>query len=333
MLLIRYYKCEDQLYLHKIFYKKKGCSIVEFTATTVKKEFIHQIINDEICVPSKGMREIFNNDWQHVSMDMLYGFITESMHPMQIKIRMLTNLAKFVDEGFMKGIKAYITCHRYEYKHISKKTSHGTKFVYNVYSMKYHEDHSNRCFEEMSNYQGDCNRFIGTADSLDNARRMVILDHKEYSEDEEETHDIGYNLFYMVSKTILFTNENNDLDCSYGDIYFDKNGNIIDTFLYDFRSMDDDYDKCPTYDQIRAYGNDISKINGIDKFAKDKKVKVYNSIYTRYLCDCTERYGYIIGYLEDPISNYYATIRNSNKKTARCDYMPIQYIDIVRKDD
>ena len=41
---------------------------MEFTATTVKKDFIYQIINDEICVPSKEMRKIFNNEWAHVNI-------------------------------------------------------------------------------------------------------------------------------------------------------------------------------------------------------------------------------------------------------------------------
>ena len=35
---------------------------MEFTATTVKKDFIFKIINDEICVPSKEMRKIFNDE-------------------------------------------------------------------------------------------------------------------------------------------------------------------------------------------------------------------------------------------------------------------------------
>ena len=308
---------------------------MEFTTTTVKKEFIHQIINDEICVPSKGMREIFNNDWQHVSMYAIYDFITLSMHPMAVKIKLLNNLIKFVDDEFRTKIKAYITCSKYEYNFIRKKSFQGMKFVYNVYSMRYHKGHSDRCFEEMSNYQGQCDRFVGTAVSLDAARAMIILDHCEYQEHEEETHDPSYNLYYMVSKTLLFDEKYDDLDCSWGDIYFDKDGNIIETFIYDFR-VDADDSKYPIVvleDDIGRIPDDgVSKINGIDKFAKDAKVKIYNSLYTRGLCDATEKYGYIIGYLDKPISRVYGCIRNSNRKNAKHDAMPIQYIDIARKD-
>lgn len=307
---------------------------MEFTATTVKKDFIYQIINDEICVPSKEMRKIFNDDWEHVTLYEIYNLITLSMHPMAIKIKMLTNLAKFVDDEFRTKIKAYITCRKYEYNLIKKKSSQGMKFVYNVYSMNYHKPHSNRCFEEMSNFQGQCNMFIGTANSVDAARNMIIIDHETYLADEEETHDPYYNLYYMVSKTLLFDEKCDDLDCSYGDLYFDKDGNIVDIFIYDFR-IDADEDKYPIELDDHAINDDgVRKINGIgDKFTKDKKVKIHNSLYTRGLCNATEKYGYIIGYLDDPIFDSYCNLRDSNRKNAKHDVMPIQYIDIVRKDD
>ena len=309
---------------------------MEFTTTTVKKDFIFKIINDEICVPSKEMRKIFNDDWPHVTSYEIYNLITLSMHPMATKIKMLTNLSKFVNDEFRTKIKAYITCRKYEYSLIKKKSSKGMKFVYNVYSMSYHKPHSNRCFEEMSNCQGQCNMFIGTANSVDSARAMIILDHEGYRAYEEETHDPYYNLYYMVSKTLLFDEKCNDLDCSYGDLYFDKNGNIIDIFIYDFR-IDEDYNKYPIIELEDDVGpihdNGVSKINGIDKFTKDKKVKIHNSLYTRGLCDATEKYGYIIGYLDKTISNPYCSLRDSNRKDAKHDAMPIQYIDIVRKDD
>lgn len=303
---------------------------MEFTATTVKKDFIYQIINDEICVPSKEMRKIFNNDWAHVTSYEIYNLITLSMHPMAIKIKMLTNLAKFVDDEFRAKIKAYITCRKYEYNLIKKKSSQGMKFVYNVYSMNYHKPHSNRCFEEMSNFQGQCNMFIGTANSVDAARNMIILDHEAYRADEEETHDPYYNLYYMVSKTLLFDEKCDDLDCSYGDLYFDKDGNMVDIFIYDFR-IDADEDKYPIELDDHAINDDgVRKINGIgDKFTKDKKVKIHNSLYTRGLCNATEKYGYIIGYLDDPIFDSYCNLRDSNRKNAKHDVMPIQYIDIV----
>lgn len=307
---------------------------MEFTATTVKKDFIYQIINDEICVPSKEMRKIFNDDWAHVTSYEIYNLITLSMHPMATKIKMLTNLAKFVDDEFRAKIKAYITCRKYEYNLIKKKSSQGMKFVYNVYSMNYHKPHSNRCFEEMSNFQGQCNMFIGTANSVDAARNMIILDHEAYRADEEETHDPYYNLYYMVSKTLLFDEKCDDLDCSYGDLYFDKDGNMVDIFIYDFR-IDADEDKYPIELDDHAINDDgVRKINGIgDKFTKDKKVKIHNSLYTRGLCNATEKYGYIIGYLDDPIFDSYCNLRDSNRKNAKHDVMPIQYIDIVRKDD
>lgn len=303
---------------------------MEFTATTVKKDFIYQIINDEICVPSKEMRKIFNNDWAHVTSYEIYNLITLSMHPMAIKIKMLTNLAKFVDDEFRAKIKAYITCRKYEYNLIKKKSSQGMKFVYNVYSMNYHKPHSNRCFEEMSNFQGQCNMFIGTANSVDAARNMIILDHEAYRADEEETHDPYYNLYYMVSKTLLFDEKCDDLDCSYGDLYFDKDGNMVDIFIYDFR-IDADEDKYPIELDDHAINDDgVRKINGIgDKFTKDKKVKIHNSLYTRGLCNATEKYGYIIGYLDDPIFDSYCNLRDSNRKNAKHDVMPIQYIDSV----
>ena len=208
------------------------------------------------------------------------------------------------------------------------------KFVYNVYSMNYHKPHSNRCFEEMSNFQGQCNMFIGTANSVDAARNMIILDHETYLADEEETHDPYYNLYYMVSKTLLFDEKCDDLDCSYGDLYFDKDGNMVDIFIYDFR-IDADEDKYPIELDDHAINDDgVRKINGIgDKFTKDKKVKIHNSLYTRGLCNATEKYGYIIGYLDDPIFDSYCNLRDSNRKNAKHDVMPIQYIDIVRKDD
>lgn len=307
---------------------------MEFTATTVKKDFIYQIINDEICVPSKEMRKIFNDDWAHVTSYEIYNLITLSMHTMATKIKMLTNLAKFVDDEFRAKIKAYITCRKYEYNLIKKKSSQGMKFVYNVYSMNYHKPHSNRCFEEMSNFQGQCNMFIGTANSVDAARNMIILDHETYLADEEETHDPYYNLYYMVSKTLLFDEKCDDLDCSYGDLYFDKDGNMVDIFIYDFR-IDADEDKYPIELDDHAINDDgVRKINGIgDKFTKDKKVKIHNSLYTRGLCNATEKYGYIIGYLDDPIFDSYCNLRDSNRKNAKHDVMPIQYIDIVRKDD
>lgn len=307
---------------------------MEFTATTVKKDFIYQIINDEICVPSKEMRKIFNDDWAHVTSYEIYNLITLSMHTMATKIKMLTNLAKFVDDEFRAKIKAYITCRKYEYNLIKKKSSQGMKFVYNVYSMNYHKPHSNRCFEEMSNFQGQCNMFIGTANSVDAARNMIILDHEAYRADEEETHDPYYNLYYMVSKTLLFDEKCDDLDCSYGDLYFDKDGNMVDIFIYDFR-IDADEDKYPIELDDHAINDDgVRKINGIgDKFTKDKKVKIHNSLYTRGLCNATEKYGYIIGYLDDPIFDSYCNLRDSNRKNAKHDVMPIQYIDIVRKDD
>lgn len=303
---------------------------MEFTATTVKKDFIYQIINDEICVPSKEMRKIFNDDWAHVTLYEIYNLITLSMHPMAIKIKMLTNLAKFVNDEFRTKIKAYITCRKYEYNLIKKKSSQGMKFVYNVYSMNYHKPHSNRCFEEMSNFQGQCNMFIGTANSVDAARNMIILDHETYLADEEETHDPYYNLYYMVSKTLLFDEKCDDLDCSYGDLYFDKDGNMVDIFIYDFR-IDADEDKYPIELDDHAINDDgVRKINGIgDKFTKDKKVKIHNSLYTRGLCNSTEKYGYIIGYLDDPIFDSYCNLRDSNRKNAKHDVMPIQYIDIV----
>lgn len=303
---------------------------MEFTATTVKKDFIYQIINDEICVPSKEMRKIFNNDWAHVTSYEIYNLITLSMHPMAIKIKMLTNLAKFVDDEFRAKIKAYITCRKYEYNLIKKKSSQGMKFVYNVYSMNYHKPHSNRCFEEMSNFQGQCNMFIGTANSVDAARNMIIIDHETYLADEEETHDPYYNLYYMVSKTLLFDEKCDDLDCSYGDLYFDKDGNMVDIFIYDFR-IDADEDKYPIELDDHAINDDgVRKINGIgDKFTKDKKVKIHNSLYTRGLCNATEKYGYIIGYLDDPIFDSYCNLRDSNRKNAKHDVMPIQYIDSV----
>lgn len=305
-----------------------------FTATTIKKDFIYQIINDEICVPSKEMRKIFNDDWAHVTSYEIYNLITLSMHPMAIKIKMLTNLAKFVNDEFRAKIKAYITCRKYEYNLIKKKSSHGMKFVYNVYSMSYHKPHSDRYFEEMSNYQGQCNMFIGTANSVDSARAMIILDHETYRAVEEETHDPYYNLYYMVSKTLLFDEKCDDLDCSYGDLYFDKDGNMVDIFIYDFR-IDADEDKYPIELEDHAINDDgVCKINGIgDKFTKDKKVKIHNSLYTRGLCNATEKYGYIIGYLDDPIFDSYCNLRDSNRKTAKHDAMPIQYIDILRKDD
>lgn len=307
---------------------------MEFTATTVKKDFIYQIINDEICVPSKEMRKIFNNDWAHVTSYEIYNLITLSMHPMATKIKMLTNLSKFVNDEFRTKIKAYITCRKYEYNLIKKKSSKGMKFVYNVYSMNYHKPHSNRCFEEMSNFQGQCNMFIGTANSVDSARAMIILDHETYRADEEETHDPYYNLYYMVSKTLLFDEKCDDLDCSYGDLYFDKDGNMVDIFIYDFR-IDADEDKYPIELDDHAINDDgVRKINCIgDKFTKDKKVKIHNSLYTRGLCNATEKYGYIIGYLDDPIFDSYCNLRDSNRKNAKHDVIPIQYIDIVRKDD
>lgn len=303
---------------------------MEFTATTVKKDFIYQIINDEICVPSKEMRKIFNDDWAHVTLYEIYNLITLSMHPMAIKIKMLTNLSKFVNDEFRTKIKAYITCRKYEYNLIKKKSSQGMKFVYNVYSMNYHKPHSNRCFEEMSNFQGQCNMFIGTANSVDAARNMIILDHEAYRADEEETHDPYYNLYYMVSKTLLFDEKCDDLDCSYGDLYFDKDGNMVDIFIYDFR-IDADEDKYPIELDDHAINDDgVRKINGIgDKFTKDKKVKIHNSLYTRGLCNATEKYGYIIGYLDDPIFDSYCNLRDSNRKNAKHDVMPIQYIDSV----
>ena len=303
---------------------------MEFTATTVKKDFIYQIINDEICVPSKEMRKIFNDDWEHVTLYEIYNLITLSMHPMAIKIKMLTNLSKFINDEFRTKIKAYITCRKYEYNLIKKKSSQGMKFVYNVYSMNYHKPHSNRCFEEMSNFQGQCNMFIGTANSVDAARNMIILDHETYRADEEETHDPYYNLYYMVSKTLLFDEKCDDLDCSYGDLYFDKDGNMVDIFIYDFR-IDADEDKYPIELDDHAINDDgVRKINGIgDKFTKDKKVKIHNSLYTRGLCNATEKYGYIIGYLDDPIFDSYCNLRDSNRKNAKHDVMPIQYIDIV----
>ena len=303
---------------------------MEFTATTVKKDFIYQIINDEICVPSKEMRKIFNDDWAHVTSYEIYNLITLSMHPMATKIKMLTNLSKFVNDEFRTKIKAYITCRKYEYNLIKNKSSQGMKFVYNVYSMNYHKPHSNRCFEAMSNNQGQCNRFIGTANSVDAARNMIIIDHETYLEDEEVTHDPYYNLYYMVSKTLLFDEKCDDLDCSYGDIYLDKNGNIIDIFIYDFR-IDADEDKYPIeLDDHAINDHGVRKINGIgDKFTKDKKVKIHNSLYTRGLCDATTKYGYIIGYIDDPIFDSYCNIRDSNRKNAEHDVMPIQYIDIV----
>lgn len=305
-----------------------------FIATTDKKDFIYQIINDEICVPSKEMCKIFNDDWAHITSYEIYNLITLSMHPMAIKIKMLTNLAKFVNDEFRAKIKAYITCRKYEYNLIKKKSSYGMKFVYNVYSMSYHKPHSNRCFEEMSNFQGQCNRFIGTANSVDAARNMIILDHETYLADEEETHDPYYNLYYMVSKTLLFDEKCDDLDCSYGDLYFDKDGNMVDIFIYDFR-IDADEDKYPIELDDHAINDDgVRKINGIgDKFTKDKKVKIHNSLYTRGLCNATEKYGYIIGYLDDPIFDSYCNLRDSNRKKAKHDAMPIQYIDILRKDD
>lgn len=263
---------------------------MEFTATTVKKDFIYQIINDEICVPSKEMRKIFNDDWAHVTLYEIYNLITMSMHPMATKIKMLTNLSKFVNDEFRTKIKAYITCRKYEYNLIKKKSSQGMKFVYNVYSMNYHKPHSNRCFEAMSNNQGQCNRFIGTANSVDAARNMIILDHETYRADEEETHDPYYNLYYMVSKTLLFDEKCDDLDCSYGDLYFDKDGNMVDIFIYDFR-IDADEDKYPIeLDDNAINDHGVRKINGIgDKFTKDKKVKIHNSLYTRGLCNATEK--------------------------------------------
>lgn len=311
---------------------------MEFTATTVKKDFIYQIINDEICVPSKEMRKIFNDDWAHVTSYEIYNLITLSMHPMTTKIKMLTNLAKFVNDEFRTKIKAYITCRKYEYSLIKKKSSKGVKFVYNVYSMGYHKPHSDQCFEEMSNCHGQCDSFIGTANSVDAARAMIILNHELYREDEERGYNSCYNLYYMVTKTLLFGEKCNDLDYSYsyGDLYFDKNGNMVDIFIHDF-FIDADDTKYPIAELEDAVGNihdnGISKINGIDKFTKDKKVKIHNSLYTRGLCDATEKYGYIIGYLDKTISNSYCAIRDSNRKTANHDVMPIQYIDIARKDD
>ena len=311
---------------------------MEFTTTTIKNDFIYQIINDEICVPSKEMRKIFNDDWQHVTMYEIYNLIALSMHPMAIKIKMLTNLTKFVNDEFRAKIKAYITCRKYEYNLIKKKSSQGMKFVYNVYSMNYHKPHSDQDFVEMSNCRGQCNSFIGTANSVDAAHAMIILNHEEYREDEERRHDPYYNLYYMVSKILLFDKKCNDIDYSYsyGDLYFDKNGNMVDIFIHDFM-IDADDNKYPIIELEDDVGpindNGVSNINGIDKFMKDKKVKIHNSLYTRGLCDATEKYGYIIGYLDKTISNPYCSLRDSNRKEAKHDAMPIQYIDIVRKDD
>lgn len=305
-------------------------------SVTNKELFIKSIINDSVCVPSKAMREIFNNNWKLVSNEMLYVLINASMHTLNDKFRLLTNLMVFADENLRKNIDAYIKCRKYEYDLIRKKTGQGMKFVYNVYSMKYHEKHSDRSMEGMSNHQGQCNRFIGTAIDLDAARAMVILDHEQYREDEEETNDPSYQLFYMVSKTLLFKEEYEDLDCSYGDIYFDKEGNIIDLFIYDFRvdEHSPSEKKYPSYyDDEEAIGLSdmhLSKFKGIEKFIPNKKVKVYNSIYTRGLCDVIEKENYIIGYLNDnSFVGLNAVIRNNNKKTSMVEGFPFQYIDLV----
>lgn len=42
-----------------------------------------------------------------------------------------------------------------------------------------------------------------------------------------------------------------------------------------------------------------------------------------------KKYGYIIGYIDDPIFDSYCNLRDSNRKNAEHDVMPIQYIDIV----
>ena len=303
---------------------------------TNKEQFIKSIINDSICVPSKAMREIFNNNWKLVSNEMMYVLITQSMHSLNDKFRLLTNLMVFTDEELRKIVDAYIKCRKYEYDLIRKKTGQGMKFVYNVYSMKYHEVHSDRSLENMSNHQGQCNRFIGTAVDLDAARAMIILDHEQYREDEEDTHDTSYQLFYMVSKTLLFKEEYEDLDCSNGDIYFDKDGHIIDLFIYDFRvdEHNPSEKKYPSYyddeESVGLSDMHLSKFKGIDKFIPNKKVKVYNSLYTRGLCDVTEKDNYIIGYLNDTsFVGLNAVIRNNNKKTAIVEGFPIQYVDLV----
>lgn len=302
---------------------------------TIKEQFIKSIINDSVCVPSKAMREIFNNNWKLVSNEMLYILITESMHTLNDKFRLLNNLMAFADEEFRKTIDAYIKCRKYEYDLIRKKTGQGMKFVYNVYSMKYHEKHTDRCIEELSNHQGQCNRFIGTAIDLDAAQAMIILDHEQYREDEEDTHDTSYQLFYMVSKTLLFKEEYEDLDCSNGDIYFNKDGHIIDLFIYDFRvdEHSPSEKKYPIFDyseSVELSDQYLFKFKGIDRFIPNKKVKIYNSFYTRGLCNVTEKENYIIAYLNDnSFVGHNAVVRNNNKKTASVEAFPIQYIDLV----
>lgn len=268
---------------------------------TNKEQFIKSIINDFVCVPSKAMREIFNDNWKHVDNAILYSLIIESMYSLNNKFKLLTNLNVFADEDLRNKINAYIKCRKYEYNFIKKKTSNGAKFIYNVYSMKYHEEHSDQCFEEMSNDQGQCYRFIGTAVDLDSARMMVILDHEVYKEDEEETHHPCFQLFYMVAKNIIFKEEYEDLDCPYGNIFFDKNGNVIDIFIYDFRIDSVSEKKYPILDDDEPVLIDGSYFAAKcrEKFSINKKVKVYNSLYTRELCDVVEKDNYIIGYLEE----------------------------------
>jgi hypothetical protein len=303
--------------------------------TNSKEQFIKNIINDPICIPSKSVKEILNANWQSVDTRMLYAFIVQSMHSLKDKFHLLTNLLKFVDDDdFRRSIKAFIVCRKYEYAEIkkTKNSTTGEKYIYNVYSMAYHEDQIANDFEAIADHQGRCNKYIGAASTLELAQRLAMLDRIEYEEDEDEN-DTGYQLFYRVSKTNLACDiKLTQPDCSYGELFFDKRGNLIDIFMYDFQIDDSDTVKYPIADLNEDY--DYCKISHIaefmERFAKDQKVKVYNSIYSLGLCDAKHKKNYIIGYLNDPAVASCAMVRSTKSIKNRHDYefMPIQYIDL-----
>lgn len=306
--------------------------------TNNKEQFIKKIINDPICIPSKAVREILNANWQSVNTRMMYSFITQSMHSLKDKFHLLTNLLKFIDDDkFRESVKAYIACHKYEYAEIKKTKNSitGEKYIYNVYSMAYHEDQIVNDFEAIADHQGRCNKYIGAASTLELAQRLAMLDRIEYEEDEDEN-DTGYQLFYRVSKTNLACDiKLTQPDYSYGELFFDKGGNLIDLFVYDFQIDDSDTVKYPISDLNEDY--DYCSISHIkefaEKFTKDQKVKVYNSIYSLGLCNAKQKKNYIIGYLNDPVVATCAMIRSTkpSKDKNRHDYefMPIQYIDLA----
>ena len=302
-------------------------------STTNKEQFIKNIINDPVCIPSKAVKEILNANWQSVDTRMLYAFIIQSMHSLKDKYSLLTNLLKFVDDdNFRKSIKAFIACRKYEYADIKKNKDGNVKYIYNVYSMAYHDNKIENDFESIADFDHGCDRYIGAASSVDIAQKMIVLDREEYKCDEEGEDDVNYQLFYRVSKIKLACSEQTaDPDCTYGELFFDKEGNLIDLFVYDYSIDDSDEEKYPISDLNEDY--DYCKISHIEefmeRFTKDQKVKVYNSIYSLGLCDAKKKKNYIIGYLNDPVVATCAMVRGSKSVKNRRDYefMPIQYID------